>query len=118
MERRFAGLGVIAILLVAWECTARWIIPALKPSLSVLIPPPSEVLKAGFDLARSGELLAHVLVSSKRVLIAWALVVATAVSRWDGLHASSAMSIRWSNFCALSRRSRGYRSASCGSASG
>ncbi|MBS0446322.1 MAG: ABC transporter permease [Proteobacteria bacterium] len=78
-ERRFAGIAVIVVLLLAWEAAARWLIPAVKPSLAVLIPPPSEVLHAAITMARSGELLTHVVASSQRVLIAWALVVVTAV---------------------------------------
>lgn len=78
-ERRFAGIGVIMVLLALWELFARWVIPAANPSLGVLIPPPSEVLMSAVAMARSGELLTHVIVSSKRVLIAWSLVVVTAV---------------------------------------
>jgi len=78
-EHRFAGIAVIMVLLAVWEVLARWIIPAANPSLGVLIPPPSEVLMSGVAMARSGELLTHVFDSSKRVLIAWSLVVLTAV---------------------------------------
>lgn len=79
LEHRFAGVAMILLLLVLWEVVARWIIPRSNPSLGVLIPPPSEVLMSGIAMARSGELLAHVAVSSKRVLIAWGLVVLTAI---------------------------------------
>jgi ABC-type nitrate/sulfonate/bicarbonate transport system permease component len=78
-ERRFAGIMVIAALLVIWEIAARWIIPAAKPSLGVLVPPPSEVVVSGIEMARSGELLTNVYMSSQRVLFAWSLVVVSAV---------------------------------------
>ncbi len=78
-ERRFAGIGVIVLLLALWEVAARWIIPSTNPALGVLIPPPTEVLLSGVQMARSGELLTHVIASSQRVLLAWAFVVVTAV---------------------------------------
>lgn len=78
-EHRYSGLGVIIVLLALWEVAARWLIPQMNPSLGVLIPPPSHVFMAGVESARSGELLDHVLASSERVLIAWGLVVVTAV---------------------------------------
>jgi ABC-type nitrate/sulfonate/bicarbonate transport system permease component len=78
-ERRFGGVGVIVALVLLWEVAARWVIPLTNPSLGTLIPPPSEVFVAMFTMARSGELWDHVLASSKRVLIAWALVVIVAV---------------------------------------
>lgn len=78
-ERRFAGVSVIVVLLVLWEITARWVIPRVKPELGVLIPPPTEVVAATVVMARSGELWTHMLASSQRVLIAWGLVVLTAV---------------------------------------
>jgi NitT/TauT family transport system permease protein/taurine transport system permease protein len=78
-ERRFSGIGLIVALIVLWEVVARWVLPRTHPSLGALIPPPSEVFVAMFTMARSGELWDHVLASSKRVLIAWALVVVVAV---------------------------------------
>ncbi len=78
-ERRYAGIGVIILLIAAWEIASRWVIPRMNPSIALLIPPPSQVLVAGMASARSGELWGHVIASSQRVLIAWGLVVVTAV---------------------------------------
>ncbi len=79
LERRFAGVIVILLLLALWEAAARWLIPVVNPELGVLIPPPSEVFSAGAEMASSGELAMHAAASSYRVLVAWALVVLTAV---------------------------------------
>lgn len=78
-ERRYAGIGVILLLLALWEIAARWVIPVMKPSLGVLIPPPTLVFMAAVESARSGELWAHIAASSQRVLLAWGLVVLIAV---------------------------------------
>lgn len=79
IERRYGGIALIGVLLVLWEIAARWIIPQVNPTLAVLIPPPSQVFMAGVEAAQSGDLWAHIVASSKRVLIAWALVVVVAV---------------------------------------
>ena len=78
-ERRYAGIGVIILLIAAWEVASRWVIPRMNPSIALLIPPPSEVFMAAIASARSGELWGHVIASSERVLIAWGLVVVTGV---------------------------------------
>ncbi len=79
LEKRYAGIVVIVGLLALWEIFAQVIIPRINPQLAVLIPPPSKVFNAAVSSAGSGELLEHVWESSKRVLIAWGLVVVVAV---------------------------------------
>lgn len=79
LEKRYAGFFVIVVLLALWEIFAQVVIPRFNPQLAVLIPPPSKVFSAAVSSARSGELLEHVWASSKRVLIAWGLVVIVAV---------------------------------------
>ena len=74
LEKRYAGFFIILILIAIWELVAK-----LNPELSILISPPSKVLLAAVSTAQSGELLGHVLASSKRVLMAWGFVVITAV---------------------------------------
>lgn len=79
LERRYAGFIIILILIGVWELVAQFLVPQLNPQLSILVSPPSKVLLAAATTAQSGELLEHVLASSKRVLMAWGFVMITAV---------------------------------------
>jgi len=72
--RLLAAIAVPAAVLVLWEIAAR-----LHALNVYLLPGPAAVLRAGLDLAHSGELARHVGVSSGRVLIGFALATVTAV---------------------------------------
>ena len=78
--RRLRRFIVVAIVLVAWQVTSRYILSALAPYLVTLLPPPLDVLEAFLDLSRTGEIFTHILGSIKRVLGAFAVAVLLGVS--------------------------------------
>ena len=79
IERYLAGAISIGVLLVAWEVLSRVILPWLNPRAAILMPPPSLVVGAGWELMRSGVLLEHIVASTQRVLIAWGGVCVIAI---------------------------------------
>jgi NitT/TauT family transport system permease protein len=64
----------IAAFLVLWE-----IVPKLGWADRAFIPPPSAIFAAGWKMAVTGELFAHIAVSLERVLLGFAAAVATAL---------------------------------------
>jgi sulfonate transport system permease protein len=81
-----AGAAIPLAVLVLWEVAAR--VGVLN---AYLLPAPTAVLSAGIEMARSGELARDVWASARRVIIGFAIAVATAVplavalARWRGL---------------------------------
>ena len=69
--RRLRRLSLIAILFLAWQGVSGYVLPAVAPYAVTLLPAPTAVLVAFGDLLRSGEIIAHVLQSLKRVLAAF-----------------------------------------------
>jgi ABC-type nitrate/sulfonate/bicarbonate transport system permease component len=66
---RFVGLGIFFGL---WQVISTIILPRVDPNLVTLMPPPSSVLAAGWELLLSGELLTHFWASLKREIVAFA----------------------------------------------
>ncbi|KAF1047908.1 ABC transporter permease subunit [Xylophilus sp.] len=60
------------LLLAAWQ-----VLPVFSPLSSATLPPPSQVLKAAWDLSRSGDLPGGILVSLRRIGIGFALGAAS-----------------------------------------
>ncbi len=79
LERRFAGALSILILLVIWEVIAHWVIPWINPQSAMLMPAPSAIFLAGWQLGKTGVLWEHALASTKRVMIAWGAVCVLAI---------------------------------------
>ena len=59
------------VLFLLWEWAARVWLPKSQPDLVTLMPPPSGVLWAGWELLQSGELTHHLWASLKRELTAF-----------------------------------------------
>jgi ABC-type nitrate/sulfonate/bicarbonate transport system permease component len=78
-EQYVAGAISIFLALLAWEVLSRWLLPWLNPQAAILITPPSQVVVTAWSLIRSGDLLVHILASTKRVLIAWGAVCVIAI---------------------------------------
>lgn len=70
--KRFRGMGLLIVLLVLWQITSVYI---LDKRTAVLLPSPTSVAYAFYDLVVSGELFIHMRDSLRRELIAfvWAL---------------------------------------------
>ncbi|UCE31892.1 MAG: ABC transporter permease [Burkholderiales bacterium] len=64
--KRLIGLAVFALLIVFWELGSRsgWI-------SALMMPAPSEALRALLDLARSGQLWLHLGASLQRLVLGW-----------------------------------------------
>ena len=62
----------LGFLFLAWEGIAHYWLPANEPDLVALLPPPSAVLAAAWELLLSGELLKHMWDSLERELVAFA----------------------------------------------
>jgi ABC-type nitrate/sulfonate/bicarbonate transport system permease component len=61
--------GLLAALILGWWLVSTYV---LDRTTRALLPPPQEVLKAGWDLARSGDLWMHLRDSLKREAVAFA----------------------------------------------
>jgi NitT/TauT family transport system permease protein/taurine transport system permease protein len=59
-----------------WQFISAVVLPRLDANLVTLMPPPTEVLKAAWELIASGELFKHFWASLKRELIAFAYAAA------------------------------------------
>lgn len=78
-ESRFAGVISIFVVLAVWEIIAHWIIPWINPQSAMLMPAPSAIFAAGWQLGKAGVLWEHALASTKRVMIAWGAVCVIAI---------------------------------------
>ena len=63
--------ATLLVLFLAWEWAARIWLPQSQPDLVTLMPPPSGVLAAGWELLQSGDLQHHLWASLKRELSAF-----------------------------------------------
>ena len=79
MEKYVAGVISIAVLLTVWEIVSGWILPWANPLAATLMPTPSAIFLAGWQLGRSGVLFEHAIASTQRVLIAWSSVCLIAI---------------------------------------
>ena len=65
---RFIGLGLFFGL---WQVISAFVLPSIDANLVSLMPPPSEVVMAAWELLRSGDLLVHFWASLKREMVAF-----------------------------------------------
>ena len=65
---RLRSLGLLAVLLVLWQVGSMRL---LDDTSRTLLPPPTAIFAAAWELLRSGELLAHMRDSLKRELVAF-----------------------------------------------
>lgn len=79
IEKYVAGAISITVVILLWELAARWIIPWANPRAAILMPAPSAIFLAGWQLAASGQLWTHMLASTQRVMIAWGAVCLIAI---------------------------------------
>jgi ABC-type nitrate/sulfonate/bicarbonate transport system permease component len=72
MRLRLTRLAVPLALLVVWQCVSRFV---LDETTRALLPPPTAVALAAWELIRSGELLHHLCDSLRREFVAfvWSL---------------------------------------------
>ena len=66
---RFAGL---VIFFGAWQLVSTLVLPRIDANLVTLMPPPTEVIAAAWELLRSGDLMRHFWDSLKREAVAFA----------------------------------------------
>ena len=88
---RLPAWTLLAVLLVIWQVLCGWYLPRVDKQFAVLLPPPSDVLKAGWELLLSGELPMHLWASLKRELIAFsfalvAIPLGIAMGWWKTVH--------------------------------
>ena len=77
---RLRRLVAAVTLLVIWQVCSAAVLPRVAPYLVTLLPAPLSVFVAFVDLARSGDIVAHVLASLKRVVGAFLVAAAAGVA--------------------------------------
>lgn len=65
---RLIGLGLFFGI---WQAVSAVLLPKIDPNLVSLMPPPTEVVAAAWELLRSGDLLVHFWASLKREMVAF-----------------------------------------------
>lgn len=68
-----------AALAGVWQFVAAWLLPRWDPMASVLLPPPSTVIRTGVEMFARGEILWDVLASLKRELLGVGLAAVGAI---------------------------------------
>src|SRR6516162_8566696 len=66
--KRLKNLGLLVVVLLVWQVTSTYV---LDRTTAVLLPPPSAIAHAGWDLIRSGDLFIHLRDSLRREMIAF-----------------------------------------------
>lgn len=66
-KRHLPKATLLVALLVTWEVTATWILPAYDTMGMATLPPPSKGVVTAFQMIMNGSLFAHVIASAKRV---------------------------------------------------
>jgi ABC-type nitrate/sulfonate/bicarbonate transport system permease component len=66
--RRLKNFGLLAIVLLLWQITSTYF---LDKTTAVLLPPPSAIAHAGWEMIRTGELFAHLRDSLRREIVAF-----------------------------------------------
>lgn len=85
--QRVRNLGLLAVLLAFWQYASTTL---LDETSRTLLPPPTAIVAAGWDLLRSGELLRHLADSMKRELVAFvwsavAIPLGIAIGWWKAV---------------------------------
>lgn len=88
---RLPRLTLLAVLLLVWQGISGLYLPRVDPNLVTLLPPPSEVLRAAWELAAGGELWKHLWASLRREFIAFCAALAAiplgiAMGWWRAVH--------------------------------
>ena len=88
---RLPAWTLVVVLLLIWQLLCGWYLPRVDKQFAVLLPPPSDVLKAGWELLQSGDLLMHLKASLMRELIAFcfalvAIPLGIAMGWWKTVH--------------------------------
>jgi len=70
--KRLKNLGLLAVVLLLWQLASTYL---LDKTTAVLLPPPSAIGRAAWDMIQSGDLFTHLLDSLRREFVAfiWAL---------------------------------------------
>jgi ABC-type nitrate/sulfonate/bicarbonate transport system permease component len=68
VDRRLRRLVAAVVLLAAWQAVSAAVLPRVAPYLVTLLPAPLAVVGALVDLARSGDIVVHILASLRRVV--------------------------------------------------
>lgn len=89
--RSIRPFALVTLLLLVWEFISVVWLPRVDPTLVTLLPPPSEVARAAWELSLSGELPRHLWASLKRELIAFcfalsAIPLGIAMGWWRALY--------------------------------
>ncbi|HUL90056.1 MAG TPA: ABC transporter permease [Pseudolabrys sp.] len=66
--RRLKNLSLVAVLLLSWQFTSTYI---LDKTTAVLLPPPTAIARAAWDMIQSGELFVHLRDSLSREIVAF-----------------------------------------------
>jgi ABC-type nitrate/sulfonate/bicarbonate transport system permease component len=86
--RKLRNLGLLVVLLLVWQAVSVWM---LDTTTRTLLPPPTAVLQAAWELVSAGELFRHLRDSLKRELVAflWAttsIPLGVAMGWWKVVH--------------------------------
>ena len=68
---RLKNLATLVALILVWQLVSTFWLPRIDPYRAVLMPPPSQIVVAAWELLRSGELIHHLLDSLTREAVAF-----------------------------------------------
>jgi ABC-type nitrate/sulfonate/bicarbonate transport system permease component len=68
---RLKNLATLLALILIWQLVSTFWLPRIDPYRAVLMPPPSQIVVATWELLRSGELIHHLLDSLTREAVAF-----------------------------------------------
>lgn len=68
---RIAPYTGLVVFFGGWQFVSAWLLPRIDPNLTTLMPPPTEVLQAAWELLRNGQLVKHFLASLQREAVAF-----------------------------------------------
>jgi len=68
---RVAPYTGLVLFFGGWQAVSAWLLPRIDPNLVTLMPPPTEVLQAAWELIRNGQLAKHFWASLQREAVAF-----------------------------------------------
>jgi ABC-type nitrate/sulfonate/bicarbonate transport system permease component len=68
---RLKNLATLVALILVWQLVSTFWLPRIDPYRAVLMPPPSQIIVAAWELLRSGEFIHHLLDSLTREAVAF-----------------------------------------------